>query len=87
MVKTAWNQLDYFGKSIAVGVWVKNLFVPMFGQRDWQSRIISIFVRLGNIVFRSIALAVWACLMLLLVLFYIIALPTVVLLLILSFIA
>ena len=43
----------------AVGVWVKNLFVPMYGQYDWQGRIISFFVRLMQIIARSIAFGVW----------------------------
>lgn len=45
--------------NFAVGLWLKNLFVPMYGQYDWQGRIISFFVRLLQVVFRSIALAVW----------------------------
>lgn len=42
--------------SLALRVWVKNIFVPMFGQYDWQSRIISVFMRLVNIVGRGLAL-------------------------------
>lgn len=32
-------------KSLGFFVWVKNLFVPMYGQRDPQGFIISIFIR------------------------------------------
>ncbi len=44
---------------VAVGLWLKNLFVPMYGQYDWQGRIISFFVRLLQVIFRTIALIIW----------------------------
>lgn len=40
--------------SLGVGVWARNLFVPMFGQADIPGRIISFFVRLFQIIFRTI---------------------------------
>jgi len=40
-------------------VWLKNLFVPMYGQYDWQGRIISFLMRFVQFVFRSLALSVW----------------------------
>lgn len=46
-------------KMLAPGLWLKNIFVPMFGQFDWQGRLISIFMRFVNVVGRSIALGVW----------------------------
>lgn len=44
----------------AVSLWMKNIFVPMFGQSDWQGRIMSFFMRVANIFFRSIGLLIWA---------------------------
>lgn len=46
-------------RQFAPGLWAKNLFVPMFGQSDWQGRIMSVFMRFFNIIFRSIALFIW----------------------------
>jgi len=46
-------------KSLALFVWVKNIFVPMYGQRDWQGATISFFVRLVQIIFRTIFLIFW----------------------------
>ena len=46
-----------YAKYFAVTLWMQNLFVPMFGQTDWQSRLISIFMRSVQIVGRSLALA------------------------------
>jgi len=52
---------------LAPGLWIKYIFVPMFGQYDWQGRIISFFMRLVNVIGRGIALAFWlfVCLFLL----------------------
>lgn len=55
LVYSAKKQAAFF----AVGLWVKNLFVPMYGQYDWQGRIISFFVRLMQIVARSVAYVLW----------------------------
>ncbi|MDD5527830.1 MAG: hypothetical protein PHO56_02520 [Patescibacteria group bacterium] len=46
-------------KSLALIVWIKNIFVPMYGQRDIQGAIISFFVRLIQIIFRSLILLFW----------------------------
>jgi hypothetical protein len=47
---------------VGAGVWMKNLFVPMYGQRDFTSRLISFFVRLFQIIFRFIAFIFFALL-------------------------
>ncbi len=39
---------------IGAGVWLKNIFVPMYGQTDFTSRAISFFIRLVQIIFRFI---------------------------------
>ncbi len=44
---------------MAPGLWLKNIFVPMFGQRDWQGRLMSFFIRLFNVIFRAICLLIW----------------------------
>ena len=43
----------------APGIWLLNIFVPMFGQYDWQGRLVSFFVRLVNVIIRSILLIMW----------------------------
>lgn len=52
---------------LAPGVWIVNIFVPMYGQYDWEGRLISFFVRVIQIIFRTIFLFVWLiiCLVLL----------------------
>ncbi len=53
------NILKNGNASLAPGLWLKNIFTPMFGQNDWQGRIISFFMRSVNVIGRSIALFVW----------------------------
>ncbi len=43
----------------APGLWLKNIFVPMFGQYDLQGRIISFFMRFVQIIARTVALLIW----------------------------
>ncbi len=50
-------------QSIGVGVWLRNLFVPMFGQADVWGRIISFFLRLGQVIVRSVWYAVFLLLL------------------------
>lgn len=67
--------VQYYARMSAVGVWVKNIFTPMFGQYDWQSRLISFIVRVGNIVVRSFGLVLWALVCALAVIAYLLWLP------------
>ncbi len=44
-----------YARTLGVMTWVKNIFTPMFGRYDWQSRIISVFMRLANVFARGFA--------------------------------
>ena len=46
-------------ENMAPGLWLANIFVPMFGQYDIQGRIISFFMRFFQVIFRTIGLTVW----------------------------
>lgn len=41
-------------KSLGVLIWFKNIFKPMYGQTDLQGRLISFFMRVVQIFFRSL---------------------------------
>lgn len=51
--------LSYKQRSLGLGIWIKNIFVPMYGQNDWQGVLISVFIRVVQIIFRSIAMLFW----------------------------
>lgn len=46
-------------ENLGFWVWMKNIFVPMYGQSDWTGRLISFFVRLVQIIARGLALLFW----------------------------
>lgn len=46
-------------RELGLMIWVKNLFKPMFGQYDWQGRLISFFMRLFMIIIRFIIFLFW----------------------------
>ncbi len=56
-------------RALAPGLWLQNIFVPMFGQYDWQGKLVSFFMRSVQVAGRSIALVFWlvVCLALFLV--------------------
>jgi len=47
-------------KALALGVWIKNILKPMYAQTDWQGILISIFMRIVEIIIRSIIMLFWA---------------------------
>ncbi len=57
-------------RTLAPGLWLKNIFVPMFGQYDLQGKIISFFMRFVNVIGRSIMLGAWLTLCILLFVFW-----------------
>ena len=46
-------------RALAPALWLRNILVPMYGQYDWQGRLISFGVRLANVVGRTAALFLW----------------------------
>lgn len=46
-------------RALALVVWVKNIFTPMYAQRDWQGILISIFMRIVEIIVRSLFMFFW----------------------------
>jgi hypothetical protein len=41
-------------------IWLKNIFIPMYGQYDWQGRLISFFIRLIQVIVRGFLLGIWS---------------------------
>jgi hypothetical protein len=46
-------------KSLSLSIWMKNIFKPMYAQTDWQGILISIFMRIVEIIARSIIMLFW----------------------------
>lgn len=52
--------LRYRARAYAFAIWLKNLFVPMYGQRDLAGRAVSVFMRMVVLIGRGIAFVVEA---------------------------
>lgn len=59
-------------KSLALLVWIKNIFHPMYGQYDWPGVIISFFIRSFQIIVRSLFLLFWTLFIILLLFLWLI---------------
>ena len=57
-----WENVHMVERHLGVFILTKNILRPMFGQYDWQGRIISFFMRLVNIIFRGGVLLIWSLL-------------------------
>lgn len=54
------DTLAFRWRASAIGLWMTNLFVPMYGQYDFTGRLVSFFMRLVVLFWRSIAFFVEA---------------------------
>ena len=52
-------------RSMGVWMWTRHIFTPMFQQYDWQGRIISFFMRLFQVIVRSVGAIIGTTLILL----------------------
>ncbi|HEU0050958.1 MAG TPA: hypothetical protein VFQ60_02785 [Patescibacteria group bacterium] len=69
------RSLIFRWKSFSLTIWIKNLFVPMYGQYDLVGRLVSIFMRIVVLIGRLIFLFVEALLYTVLALLWLLALP------------
>jgi len=64
------NNIQKRQESLNFFIWLKNIFVPMYGQSDFEGRLISFFVRLAQVFFRLIGLLFWLIVDLMIFLLY-----------------
>ena len=76
-IKFSWQLITDQQKSLGVMIWLKNIFTPMYGQTDWEGRIISFVMRVLQVIVRSILLLLWIVVALLPIGFWVV-LPAVV---------
>lgn len=66
------NTILQGNQELGLTIWIKSIFKPMFGQYDWQGRLISFFMRLFQIIIRFIILCFWIIFSLIIFLFWLI---------------
>lgn len=62
MVKVCYGAITEERRTLAIAVWAKNLFVPMYGTRDIWGRLISFFIRAVQIIGRLLVLVIYTVL-------------------------
>ncbi len=55
----AWACIQWGGNFFGAGVWLRNIFVPMYGQYDRAGRIISFFIRFFQVFIRGVLFLLW----------------------------
>jgi hypothetical protein len=58
VISSARRAMAYRASSYGFRIWIKNFFVPMYGQADLTGKLVSIFMRFVVLVGRSIAFVV-----------------------------
>ncbi|MFH1456837.1 MAG: hypothetical protein ABIF17_01840 [Patescibacteria group bacterium] len=53
------RQMKDVERSLALKIWIKNMFVPMYGFYDIWSRIISFFMRVVMLAYKTVAFFFW----------------------------
>lgn len=59
MIQFIMGKAQSYARTLSLSIWLKNLFVPMYGQYDIAGRIISFVLRLFELFFRSIFFIIW----------------------------
>lgn len=62
LLKNVWRFFKNRESSLGFLIWLKHIFVPMYGQYDFMGRLISFFIRLVQIIVRGIVLLFWGIL-------------------------
>ena len=60
-------------KTLALGVWIVNIFVPMYAQHDIAGTLISFFMRVIQIIARGAVMIVWTALVIIMFVAYMVA--------------
>ena len=65
--------LVYSLRVLGIAVWLKNLFRPMYGQKDIAGALISFFMRIFQIIIRSIGFVILSIIAIILGLIWLVA--------------
>lgn len=74
VIRWAGRLLRGWERAVGLRLWAKHLLTPMFGQTDWQGRIISFFMRLAVLIGRLLQVLLGALAVLIVIAVYL-ALP------------
>ena len=84
VLQGGWQFIKDYNLTLGFTIWLKNLFVPMFGQNGLVGRLISFVLRIIQIIFRGLALLIICILVIVFIIMWLV-LPVFVLLKILTY--
>lgn len=70
-----YNEVAYFENRIGLHMWLKNLFKPMYGQYDWQGRLISFFMRFCVLIYKLVKFIIWIFILFIILFIWVLVLP------------
>lgn len=53
IIKKIRNFYRHQEESLALSIWLRNIFTPMYGQHDFAGRLISFIIRFVQVIFRG----------------------------------
>ena len=75
LVKNLFQELKNQSRALALGLWLKNLLKPMYGDCTREGRMVSFFMRVVILKGRLIILAIYAVILVLVLVFYLGLMP------------
>jgi hypothetical protein len=69
------NNLNYLSRYLAIKILLANLFKPMFGQYNWQGRIISFAMRILQLIFSLVVFILGSIFLLIILILWIVLIP------------
>lgn len=59
ILRWAYNSLADVERQLALGIWLKAMFKPMFQDYTWEGRLVSFFMRVVLLIFKIIMFGAW----------------------------
>lgn len=70
-----WMELRRAAGAIGIVIWLKSMFKPMYGERSWQGRLISFFMRIVVLIWKLVLFFGWTAILAAIFLVWILILP------------
>lgn len=55
-----WQRINNGWKSLALSIFIRNFFKPMYGQKGWDAYVLSLASHLVQILYRLFLMSIWA---------------------------
>lgn len=70
-----YSEIINYQDRVGLKLWLASLFKPMYGQSDWQGRLISFFMRFVILIYKLLKFVIWVILMVAFLVIWCLVLP------------